>query len=157
MPLLHINPICKNLISKNGEVAASDKKYIIEKMQAAKFLIRSIHERQRTIYKVMESILKLQRDFFEKGVAHLKPMVLRDVAQDIEMHESTISRVTTNKYVHTPQGIFELKYFFNSAVGRVGGGDVASESVKNRIQEIIQEGVDNARRDFRRAGRRGYN
>ncbi len=146
MPLLHINPICKNLISRNGEVAASDKKYIADKMQSAKFLIRSIHERQRTIYRVMESILKLQRDFFEKGITHLKPMVLRDVAHDIDMHESTISRVTTNKFVHTPQGIFELKYFFNSSINRVGGGEVASESVKNKIQQIIKN--ENLRKPY---------
>ncbi|MDZ7597843.1 MAG: hypothetical protein U5J82_06045 [Desulfobacterales bacterium] len=80
-------------------------------MRSATWLIRSIHQRQKTIYKVMESILKFQGDFFEKGIAYLKPMVLRDVAQDIAMHESTISRVTTNKYAFTPQGIFELKYF----------------------------------------------
>jgi RNA polymerase sigma-54 factor len=85
----------------------------------------------------MESILKFQRDFFEKGIAYLKPMVLRDVAQDISMHESTISRVTTNKYAYTPQGIFELKYFFNSSIRRSHGGDIASASVQEKIRQII--------------------
>ena len=85
----------------------------------------------------MESILKHQRDFFEKGIAHLKPMVLRDVAQDISMHESTISRVTTNKYAFTPQGIFELKYFFNSSIKREHGGAIASASVQEKIRQII--------------------
>ncbi len=90
------------------------------------------------IYKVMQSILSFQRDFFEKGIAFLKPMVLRDVAQDIRMHESTISRVTTNKYAHTPQGIFELKYFFNSSINRVHGPAVASASVQDKIKKFIE-------------------
>jgi RNA polymerase sigma-54 factor len=85
----------------------------------------------------MESILKYQREFFEKGIEYLKPMVLRDVADDIEMHESTISRVTTNKYVHTPQGVFELKYFFNSSINRVEGEAMASASVQDKIRQII--------------------
>jgi RNA polymerase sigma-54 factor len=85
----------------------------------------------------MESILGFQREFFEKGIAYLKPMVLRDVAQDIGMHESTISRVTTNKYAYTPQGIFELKYFFNSSIRRAHGGNIASASVQEKIRQII--------------------
>ena len=110
-------------------------------MRSATWLIRSIHQRQKTIYRVMESILKFQRDFFEKGIAHLKPLVLRHVAEDIGMHESTISRVTTNKYVHTPQGIFELKYFFNSSISRIHGESIASASVQDKIRQII-EGED---------------
>jgi RNA polymerase sigma-54 factor len=86
----------------------------------------------------MESILKFQMSFFENGIAHLKPMVLRDVAEDIGMHESTISRVTTNKYAHTPQGIFELKYFFNSSIKRIHGDDIASASVQEKIRQIIE-------------------
>jgi len=101
-------------------------------------LIRSIHQRQRTIYKVMESILSFQHEFFEKGIAFLKPMILRDVAQNIGMHESTISRVTTNKYAYTPQGIFELKYFFNSSINRVHGEAIASASVLEKIKKIIE-------------------
>jgi RNA polymerase sigma-54 factor len=88
--------------------------------------------------------VKFQRDFFDKGIAHLKPLILRDVAEDIGMHESTVSRVTTAKYVHTPQGIFELKYFFNSSIGRSDGDDVASASVKHRIKQII-DGEDTKR------------
>jgi RNA polymerase sigma-54 factor len=106
-------------------------------MRSAAWLIKSIHQRQKTIYKVMESILSFQREFFESGIAHLKPMVLRDVAQDIGMHESTISRVTTNKYAFTPQGIFELKYFFNSSIRRLQGGAIASASVQEKIRQII--------------------
>ncbi len=113
------------------------KEFIQDKMRAAQWLIRSIHQRQRTIYKVTESIVKFQRDFLDKGIAYLKPLILRDVAEDIGMHESTVSRVTTAKYVHTPQGIFELKYFFNSSIARVAGDDIASEAVKNHIKQIV--------------------
>ena len=117
----------------------SDKDYLQDKMRSAAWLIRSIHMRQRTLHKVMESILKFQKSFFEQGPTHLKPLILKDVADDVEMHESTISRVTTNKYVHTPRGIFELKYFFNSSINRTGGDTIASESVRNRIQELISQ------------------
>ncbi len=121
---------------KNGQ-AGSAKDYIQDKLRSAVWLIRSIHQRQRTIYKVTESIVKFQRDFLDKGIAHLKPLILRDVAEDIGMHESTVSRVTTNKYVHTPQGIYELKFFFNSAISRTGGDEIASEAVKNHIRQIV--------------------
>ena len=100
-------------------------------------MIRAIEQRRKTIIKVAECIVEKQRAFFEKGVAHLKPMILRDVAEAVGMHESTISRVTTNKYMHTPQGLFELKYFFNSSISRVEGDAVASESVKERIRRLI--------------------
>jgi RNA polymerase sigma-54 factor len=121
---------------KNGK-AGEAKEYIQEKLRSAVWLIRSIHQRQRTIYKVTESIVKFQRDFFDRGIAHLKPLILRDVAEDIGMHESTVSRVTTNKYVHTPQGIYELKFFFNSAINKTGGDEIASEAVKNHIKQIV--------------------
>ena len=121
---------------KNG-AGKADKEFIQEKMRSAVWLIRSIHQRQRTIVKVADSIIKFQRDFLDKGIAFLKPLILRDVAEDIGMHESTVSRVTTNKYVHTPQGIYELKFFFNSSISRVGGEDIASEAVKNQIKQIV--------------------
>src|SRR5512133_3796645 len=121
---------------KNGQAGAA-KEYIQDKLRSAVWLIRSIHQRQRTIYKVTESIVKFQRDFLDKGISHLKPLILRDVAEDIGMHESTVSRVTTNKYVHTPQGIYELKFFFNSAINRTGGDEIASEAVKNHIKQIV--------------------
>ena len=105
---------------------------------SAVWLIRSIHQRQRTIYKVTESIVKFQRDFLDKGIAHLKPLILRDVAEDIGMHESTVSRVTTNKYVHTPQGIFELKYFFNSAIARVAAARTSpARRSRSSISQIV--------------------
>lgn len=144
LPKLKISPFYKNLLDiKNApaqppvEGQPDTKEYVQGKLRSAVWLIRSIHQRQRTIYKVTESIVRQQIEFFEKGIAFLKPMVLRDVANDIGMHESTISRVTTNKYVHTPRGIFELKFFFNSGISRVHGADVASESVKEKVKAII--------------------
>jgi RNA polymerase sigma-54 factor len=140
LPKLKINSMYRDVLT--GSVPKGLEKdtrnYVHDKVRSAMWLIKSIHQRQRTIYKVMQSIIQYQRDFFEHGVAHLKPLNLRDVADDIEMHESTVSRVTTNKYVHTPQGIFELKYFFNSSIGRFDGGEaMASESVKEKIRKII--------------------
>jgi RNA polymerase sigma-54 factor len=114
------------------------KDYITERLRSAQWLIRSIQQRQRTILKVTKSILKFQREFFEKGPQHLRPLILKDVAEDIEMHESTVSRVTTNKYVHTPQGIFELKYFFNAGISKRGGGELASEAVKEKIKKLVE-------------------
>ena len=115
------------------------KEFIGEKLRNAQWLIRAIEQRRKTIIRVAECIVEKQRDFFEKGVAHLKPMILRDVAEAVGMHESTISRVTTNKYMHTPQGLFELKYFFNSSIRRVANEDIASESVKQAIKKLIEE------------------
>jgi len=137
LPKLRINSLYRDVLSNGKDVAKDTKTYVHDKVRSAMWLIKSIHQRQRTIYKVMDSIIKHQRDFFDKGIAFLKPLNLRDVADDIEMHESTVSRVTTNKYVHTPQGIFELKFFFNSSIGRFDGDAIASESVKEKIRHII--------------------
>jgi len=137
MPKLRVNSFYKNTISRGKKISGEAEDYIQNKIRSAAWLIKSIHQRQKTIYKVMNSILGFQKEFFEKGIAHLKPMVLRDVAQDIGMHESTISRVTTNKYAYTPQGIFELKYFFNSSIRRAQGGNIASASVQEKIRLII--------------------
>lgn len=138
MPKLRINSYYRQILSSKDALTDSTKQYIQEKLKSAAWLIKSIHQRQRTIYKVTESIVQFQRKFFDKGIAYLKPLVLRDVAEHIEMHESTISRVTTNKYVHTPQGVFELKYFFNSSINGVNGESIASESVKEHIKNIIK-------------------
>ncbi len=139
MPKLRVSPLYHNLVEKDGDLTESVREYMQEKLRSAAWLIKSIHQRQKTIYRVMDSIMKFQRDFFEKGITHLKPMVLRDVAEDIDMHESTISRVTTNKYVYTPQGIFELKYFFNSSINRMNGGEtISSTSVQEKIKQIIE-------------------
>ncbi|MDY6986939.1 MAG: RNA polymerase factor sigma-54 [Thermodesulfobacteriota bacterium] len=138
MPKLRVSPFYRDTLQKAKTAGAQTKDYIQNKLRSAVWLIRSIHQRQRTIYKVVESIVRFQQDFLEKGIARMKPMVLRDVAEDIGMHESTVSRVTTNKYVHTPQGTFELKFFFNSSISRVHGEAIASASVKEKIRQIIQ-------------------
>lgn len=140
LPKLRISNFYRNML-KGGANPTEDSKaseYIQEKLKSAVWLIKSIHQRQRTIYKVSDSIVKHQKEFFEKGPAFLKPMVLRDIANDIGMHESTVSRVTTAKYMHTPQGIYELKYFFNSGISSSDGGDaLASESVKLKLKELV--------------------
>jgi RNA polymerase sigma-54 factor len=137
LPKLKLNALYRDVLAKSRDVAKDTREYVQERVRSALWLIKSIHQRQRTIYKVMESIVRFQREFFDRGIAYLKPLNLRDVADDIGMHESTVSRVTTNKYCHTPQGIFELKYFFNSSINRVDGDAIASESVKERIRKLI--------------------
>jgi RNA polymerase sigma-54 factor len=121
------------------EASKSDKEYLLDKLRGAEFLIKSINKRRKTIRRVMESILKFQHDFFEHGVSGLKPMVLQDVADDIGVHMSTVSRVTTNKYVHTPRGIYELKFFFTAGVRQQSGGDMSGEAIKDRIKALIAD------------------
>ncbi len=137
IPRLKINSLYRNILNGSRLTPEGDRKYIQDKLRSALWLIRSIHQRQRTIYKVAKSIVKFQREFLDKGIQSLKPLVLRDVAEDIQMHESTISRVTHNKYIHTPQGIYELKFFFNAGITSTQGEAMASESVKNLVREII--------------------
>lgn len=117
--------------------APETREYLQERLRSAKWLVKSIYQRQQTIFKVANSIVKFQRAFFDHGVSHLKPLVLKDVAEDIGMHESTISRATANKYAHTPQGIFELKFFFTSGVKGSSGEDVSAETVKEKIRELV--------------------
>jgi RNA polymerase sigma-54 factor len=137
LPNLRISPFYAADAKNGRHLDTRAEEYISDKVRSALWLIKSIHQRQRTIYKVAKSIAKFQRDFLDKGIEFLRPLVLRDVAEDIGMHESTISRVTTNKYMQTPQGLFELKYFFNSGISTNEGDFIASESVKNRIKELV--------------------
>jgi RNA polymerase sigma-54 factor len=144
LPRLRISNFYKEVMSglkDHGDHTAeeSGKKYIRDKVQSATWLIKSIQQRQKTIYRVAGSIVKFQRDFFDRGINFLKPLVLRDVADDVEMHESTISRVVTNKYMHTPRGIFEMKYFFGSSIQRTSGENMASKSVKEEIKQLISK------------------
>lgn len=126
----------KNLSAKNKEA----KRYLKDRLGSASFLVKALHQRATTILRVTEEIVKYQRDFFEKGIQHLKPMLLRDVAETLEMHESTVSRVTNRKYMHTPRGIFELKYFFSSAAGSYTGDESTSvTAIKHRIKQLIDE------------------
>lgn len=138
VPRLRVSNLYKSLI-KSGEQNAEAKEFVQDKLRSAMWLIKSIENRQKTIYKVANSIVKTQQEFFKKGPAHLKPMILKDIANEIGMHESTVSRVTTNKFMHTPIGTFELKYFFNAGIGGKNGGiDIAGESLKLKIKEMIQ-------------------
>ncbi len=139
LPRLKLSSHYQELLKEDKSLQKESRHYISDKLKNAEWFIKSIHKRQRTIYKVMESLLKFQHEFFEHGPGHLKPLILRDVAEDIEMHESTISRVTSNKYAHTPQGIYELKFFFSTAIPRDGCEALASESIRNTILKMIQD------------------
>ncbi|MCG8532259.1 MAG: RNA polymerase factor sigma-54 [Desulfovibrionales bacterium] len=136
LPQLQLSELTEQLPKTTS---ATDKDYYQDKMRSASWLIKSLYQRQRTLYKVVESIVKYQREFFMNGVTSLKPLILKDVADDIGMHESTVSRITTSKYISTPHGIFELKFFFNSAIGLDDGSQVGSESVKALIKKLISE------------------
>jgi RNA polymerase sigma-54 factor len=141
MPKLRISAYYQKLLSEKSQTPDPIRNYLADRFRSAVWLVRSIEQRNRTICKVAQSIVKFQREFFEKGVDCLKPLVLRQVADDISMHESTISRVTTNKYMHTPQGIFELKFFFNSSISRDGefGGEVSSVTVRELIRQMVSQ------------------
>ena len=137
VPGLKISPYYHNLLKTTKE--GQTKEYLEDKYRSALWLIKSIDQRRQTIYKVGKSIVKLQKNFLDDGLSYLEPMVLKDVAKDIEMHESTVSRITTNKYIDTPQGIFELKFFFHSGIKSYMGNAMSSIRVKNMIKEIIKE------------------
>jgi RNA polymerase sigma-54 factor len=139
LPRLRISAFYKETLTKKDDLSKATREYIRDKLKSASWLVKSIQQRQRTIYKVTESIVGFQKGFFEYGPAHLKPMVLRDVAEDIQMHESTVSRVMNSKYMYSPFGIFELRYFLNSGIQSIDRVDkIASLSVKERIKEITR-------------------
>jgi RNA polymerase sigma-54 factor len=137
MPKLRVSSAYRQVLNRKEQNSKETRDYVREKLRSAVWLIKSIHQRQRTIVRVTESLLRFQQEFFERGSQHLRPLNLRDVAEDIGMHESTVSRVTSNKYVQTPHGLFELKFFFNSSIDTSDGSSIASESVKEKIREII--------------------
>ncbi|HSF06226.1 MAG TPA: RNA polymerase factor sigma-54 [Methylomirabilota bacterium] len=134
IPRLRVNALYRSLLRNSGEEA---RQYVEQKLRSAVWLIKSVDQRQRTLRKVTQSIVKFQREFLDKGLPYLRPLSLRDVGEDIGMHESTISRVTTNKYVETPQGLFELKFFFHSGIASGDGEMVSSISVKKMIQDLL--------------------
>jgi RNA polymerase sigma-54 factor len=145
LPKLRISAAYRKLLrGGNGAIGAEAANYLKEKMRSAVWLIKSLDQRQRTIYKVADSIVRHQRAFLDNGIEHLRPLVLRDVANDIGMHESTVSRVVSNKYIHTPRGLFPMKYFFHSGIDSSSGDDVSSLSIKNKISRIVQD--EDARR-----------
>ncbi len=134
MPDLRVSRYYQKVLKSANK---ADREYLLDKLRGAEFLIKSIHKRRKTIRKVVESLLKHQRDFFEYGSDRLRPLVLQDVADDVGVHMSTVSRATTNKYLDTPHGIFELKYFFSAAVPQQTGGDMAAEAIKTKIRSMI--------------------
>jgi RNA polymerase sigma-54 factor len=138
LPKLRVNSFYLEALRGPDKLPDSVKSYIQKHLDNALWFIRSIHQRQKTLYRVTESIVRFQREFLDHGLSHLKPLTLRQVAEDVQMHESTISRVTTNKYVYTPQGVFDLKFFFNSAINMSLGDQIASESVKEKIRQLVQ-------------------
>ncbi len=136
LPQLHLSSFYEDSLQAAKD---TDKEYFQDKMRSAAWLIKSLYQRQRTLYKVMESIVRHQREFFLHGVSHLRPLILKDIADDINMHESTVSRITSSKYAATPYGIYELKFFFNSALSLDDGSEVGSESVKALIKKYIAD------------------
>ncbi len=139
LPRLRISNLYKDILARESEASDETRQYIVEKLNGARWLLRAIRQRRGTMLKVMEYIVKAQHDFLEHGVLHLKPMILQEVADAIEMHVSTISRVTNGKYAQTPQGIFELKFFFGGRIENKGGKDASNKSIKKQIERLIQE------------------
>ena len=140
LPQLRISPVYRRLLDKTAvENTDETRAYVKDKFRSALWLIKSVEQRQKTIHKVASSIINFQRDFLDHGIEYLRPLVLRDVANDIGMHESTVSRVVTNKYMHTPQGVFEMKYFFHSGINSSYGEAVSSVTIKQRIRKIIEQ------------------
>ncbi len=137
LPKLRISPYYRRLMVDGCDETDGAKTFVREKMRRATWLIKSIYQRQRTIYKVLQSIVNFQKDFLDRGVECLRPMGLKDVADDIGMHESTVSRVTSNKYVNIPGGVFEIKSFFSTSINKVDGTDVSADSIKEKIRGII--------------------
>jgi RNA polymerase sigma-54 factor len=138
LPQMRISPVYRRLLDKGADNSDETRAYVKDKFRSALWLIKSVEQRQKTIHKVANSIINFQRDFLDHGIEHLRPLVLRDVANDIGMHESTVSRVVTNKYMHTPQGVFEMKYFFHSGISSSYGESVSSVTIKQRIRKIIE-------------------
>ena len=137
MPSLRINALYQNVLRQNDGMQSDTREYLEEKFRSAIWLMKSVEQRRQTLLRVTKSLCKFQREFLDKGLAYLKPLVLKDVADDIGMHESTVSRVTTNKYVYTPQGIFELKFFFHSGLESLDGDAMSSVSVKDIIRKAV--------------------
>ena len=137
LPQLRISPVYRRLLDKGGEASDETRAYVKDKFRAALWLLKSVDQRQKTIVKVATSLINFQREFLDHGIEHLRPLVLRDVANDIGMHESTVSRVVNNKYMHTPQGVYELKFFFHSGISSSHGENVSSVTIKQRIKKIV--------------------
>ena len=138
LPKLRISPTYRRMLDVKEVGSEETRNYVKEKLRSALWLLKSVDQRQRTIYKVSESIIRHQRGFLDGGITHLRPLVLRDVATDIGMHESTVSRVVANKYMHTPRGVFELRFFFHSGITSNMGEAISSVSIKDKIRKMIE-------------------
>jgi RNA polymerase sigma-54 factor len=138
LPKLRISPTYRRMLDVKDVGSEETRNYVKEKLRSALWLLKSVDQRQRTIYKVSESIIRHQRGFLDHGIAHLRPLVLRDVATDIGMHESTVSRVVANKYMHTPRGVFELRFFFHSGITSNMGEAISSVTIKDKIRKMIE-------------------
>jgi RNA polymerase sigma-54 factor len=144
LPKLRISPTYRRMLDHREPGSEETRAYVKDKLRSALWLLKSVDQRQRTIYKVADSIVRHQRGFLDQGITHLRPLVLRDVADDIGMHESTVSRVVANKYMHTPRGVYEMRFFFHSGITSSMGESVSSVSIKDRIRKMI-EGEDASR------------
>lgn len=144
IPRLRVSQLYKRILSSRTGVAQSTRDYVQKKVRNALWLINSIDQRQRTIYKVSECIVRIQREFLDRGIGYLKPLILKDVSEEIGVSESTVSRVSTNKFIHTPQGLFEIKFFFHSGLGKTNGDSVSSLTVKEQLKTLIA--VENQRK-----------
>jgi RNA polymerase sigma-54 factor len=138
LPKLRISPTYKRMLDVKEVGSEETRNYVKEKLRSALWLLKSVDQRQRTIYKVSESIIRHQRGFLDSGITHLRPLVLRDVATDIGMHESTVSRVVANKYMHTPRGVYELRFFFHSGITSNMGEAISSVTIKDKIRKMIE-------------------
>jgi RNA polymerase sigma-54 factor len=139
LPKLRISPTYKRMLDVKEEGGEETRNYVKDKLRSALWLLKSVDQRQRTIFKVAESIVRHQRGFLDGGVQHLRPLVLRDVATDIGMHESTVSRVVANKYMHTPRGVYEMRFFFHSGITSTMGEAISSVTIKDKIRRMIEE------------------
>ena len=139
LPKLRISPTYRRMLDHKEPGSEETRAYVKDKLRSALWLLKSVDQRQRTIYKVAESIVRPQRAFLDHGISHLRPLVLRDVASDIGMHESTVSRVVANKYMHTPRGVYEMRFFFHSGITSSMGEAVSSVTIKERIRKMIEE------------------
>jgi RNA polymerase sigma-54 factor len=142
LPKLRISQFYRKLLKEHND-SPQTKEYVRDKLRAAQWLVKNIQQRKETILKVAQNIVDVQRDFFDRGVVHLKPLTLKEIAERIGMHESTVSRVTTNKYMESPRGIFELKYFFSSGIESNDGEATSSTSVKEMIRTLIENEAKN--------------
>lgn len=137
IPHITVNSIYRSVLSQGKKYDTRTRRFVESKLNAAAWLIRSIEQRRLTLYKVANCLVNLQRDFLDRGVKYLKPLNLKTVAEIVGLHESTVSRATCNKYIQTPQGVFEMKYFFSNGLSNVGGTMTSAECIKKMLQEIV--------------------